>query len=210
MSIKTIYLIRHGQTEYNKNRVVQGSGIDASLNETGKAQAEAFYAAYKDVSFDKVYISTLKRTLETVQGFLDLGIPHERLPGLNEISWGIAEGTPFSIENANHYQSLIDDWKNGNVHLKVEGGESPLDVMNRQKEALKHILSQENEQTILICMHGRAMRILLCWLQNRELSCMDDYAHDNCGLYLMHHNSKGIELKTKNDIRHLIEIQEKQ
>ncbi|MFW5879460.1 MAG: histidine phosphatase family protein, partial [bacterium] len=62
--LKTIYLIRHGQTDYNKKGIVQGSGIDASLNDLGRQQAEAFYDAYRNMPFDKIYISDLKRTKE--------------------------------------------------------------------------------------------------------------------------------------------------
>ena len=49
--------------------IVQGRGMDTELNEKGRAQAEAFYQAYKDVPFDKIYTSTLKRTHQTVQNF---------------------------------------------------------------------------------------------------------------------------------------------
>ena len=64
--IKKIYLTRHGQTDYNLKGVVQGSGIDADLNATGRAQANAFYQAYKDHPFDKLYVSGLKRTFQSM------------------------------------------------------------------------------------------------------------------------------------------------
>ena len=60
--VKDIYLIRHGETEYNRKGVVQGSGIDADLNELGQKQAEAFFAHYQDLPIDKIYTSALKRT----------------------------------------------------------------------------------------------------------------------------------------------------
>ena len=46
---KKIYLIRHGQTDFNLQGIVQGSGVDADLNDTGKAQADFFYEKYKTV-----------------------------------------------------------------------------------------------------------------------------------------------------------------
>ena len=60
---KTIYLIRHGETDYNRRGVVQGSGIDSDLNEMGRAQAMAFFQAYQHVPFAKLYISGLKTHL---------------------------------------------------------------------------------------------------------------------------------------------------
>ena len=73
-------MIRHGETEYNRQGIVQGSGIDADLNETGRNQAEAFYQKYKDIPFDKVYTSALVRTHQTVEKFIEAGIPHEIIP----------------------------------------------------------------------------------------------------------------------------------
>jgi broad specificity phosphatase PhoE len=84
---KTIYLIRHGETDYNRRGVVQGSGVDSDLNEMGRAQAMAFFQAYQHVPFQKIYISGLKRTYQTVESFIELGMPYEKLTGLNEISW---------------------------------------------------------------------------------------------------------------------------
>src|SRR5258708_29183342 len=91
LTSKKIYLVRHGQTDFNLRGIVQGSGVDSSLNDTGRAQALAFYQAYGDVPFDKVYTSRLRRTVETVRSFIDHGVLHEALGGLNEISWGTKE-----------------------------------------------------------------------------------------------------------------------
>ena len=59
---KTIYIIRHGETDYNRQGIIQGSGVDSDLNETGRIQAEKFFKAYHHIPFDKVYTSELKRT----------------------------------------------------------------------------------------------------------------------------------------------------
>ena len=75
---KTLYIIRHGQTDFNKQGIIQGRGINTDLNETGRKQGAAFFNAYKDIPFDKIYISELKRTQQTVQQFIDLGIPYQK------------------------------------------------------------------------------------------------------------------------------------
>ncbi|MFM8834340.1 MAG: histidine phosphatase family protein, partial [Cytophagales bacterium] len=79
---KKIYIIRHGQTDFNLRGIVQGSGVDSSLNDTGRAQANAFFQAYQHVDFDKIYTSKLVRTRESVQQFIGKGIPYEMLEGL--------------------------------------------------------------------------------------------------------------------------------
>ncbi|MBL3655311.1 histidine phosphatase family protein [Fulvivirga sediminis] len=203
MKSKKIYLVRHGQTDYNLNGVVQGSGIDAPLNETGRTQAEGFFQAYKDIPFDKVYTSTLQRTVQSVQKFLDLGLPHEKLSGLNEINWGTREGMKITPEEDAYYYNVIREWQNGNTTLRIEGGESPQDVYDRQKVALEHIISKEDEEIILICMHGRAMRVFLCQMLNYPLHCMDLFEHSNLCLYKLSYTGSMFAIENFNDICHL-------
>ena len=87
---KTIYLIRHGETDHNRNGIVQGSGVDTILNDWGKAQAEAFYDAYQHVPFDKIYTSKLQRTVQSVQEFIDSGVPWESHAGLERNQLGLS------------------------------------------------------------------------------------------------------------------------
>lgn len=205
---KTIYLIRHGQTEYNRKGVVQGSGIDAPLNGIGQLQAKAFYEAYQDAAFDHVYTSTLQRSIQSVAQFLDDGLPTTRLSGLNEINWGVKEGKVPTTEEHSYYKGIISGWQEGKLDVAIEGGESPLMVQERQKPALNHILSQPNQEKVLVCMHGRAMRIFLCLMLNRDLRDMDQFAHTNLCLYLLHYhaNEQRFELIKENDQSHLPEI----
>lgn len=180
---KELYIIRHGETELNKQGIVQGRGINSDLNDTGRAQAEAFYAKYKDVAFDKVYTSELKRTHQTVKGFIDAGLPWTQLSGLDELAWGTWEGQPNDENAMAAFKSIMEKWTSGDYDARFEGGESPADVIIRQKEALEVIRSAENEKTVLICMHGRAMRLFLCLLTGRPLSEMTEFPHLNTTLY---------------------------
>ncbi len=205
MKSKKIYLVRHGQTDFNLKGIVQGSGIDSSLNETGLRQAELFYTYFKDVPFDKIYTSTLKRSVESVQKFIDAGIPYTQLSGLNEINWGYREGIEITPEEDAYYHGVIKSWRDGDTTLRIEGGESPQDVYDRQKEALTHILSHTEENTILICMHGRAMRILLCQLLHYPLKYMDKFEHTNLGLYEITYTGSMFVIDKFNDITHLRE-----
>lgn len=180
---KELYIIRHGETELNKQGIVQGRGINSDLNDTGRAQAEAFYAKYKDVAFDKVYTSELKRTHQTVKGFIDAGLPWTQLSGLDELAWGTWEGQPNDENAMVAFKSIMEKWTSGDYDARFEGGESPADVIIRQKQALEVIRSAENEKTVLICMHGRAMRLFLCLLTGRPLSEMTEFPHLNTTLY---------------------------
>lgn len=203
LTLKKIFLVRHGETEYNRTGVVQGSGVNSVLNENGLRQAELFYQSYKDFPFDKIYTSSLRRTIQTVEKFIEKGIPHEILSGLNEISWGKSEGIPFSPETNRIYYEIIESWKQGNIHLKLDGGESPVEVKNRQQKAIQYILDQKNEQNVLICMHGRAMKILLAWITGHSVADMDLFEHVNLSLYLLGYNGEGFKILKRNDISHL-------
>jgi probable phosphoglycerate mutase len=200
---KRLLVIRHGETEYNRKGMVQGSGIDAPLNEKGRLQAKAFYQAYKNEPFDKVYVSELQRTHQSVQGFLDDQLPFEILPGLNEISWGNQEGRPFTPESANLYKKTVDLWKAGDLDVNLGGGESPNEVMKRQKTAIEHILSQKEERYVLVCMHGRAMRILMTWLIGYDLRYMDHFPHTNLGVYELIYTGSMFRISVVNNTSHL-------
>ncbi|TAE26031.1 MAG: histidine phosphatase family protein [Cytophagales bacterium] len=206
MGHKQIYIIRHGETDYNRRGVVQGSGVDADLNDMGRAQAEAFFLAYQHVPFSKIYISNLRRTLQTVQSFIDLGLPHERHAGLNEISWGIMEGKAPSNTDDVYYRDLTESWAAGQTDRTTDGGESPAQVRDRQKPVIDLILSRPDENPVLVAMHGRAMRILLTWLMSEPLSEMDKYEHSNLCLYQLDYNYETAQftLEKANDTAHLM------
>lgn len=182
MNRKKIYLVRHGQTDFNLQGVVQGSGIDAPINETGKAQAAAFFESYKSVPFDQVYHTVLIRTKQSIQHFIDLGIPTRALPELNEISWGDYEGTPMTPEEGEYYQHMLHQWQLGNLDYAIAGGESPNKVAERMRRGIEIILNGPG-QNVLVCMHGRAMRIFLSLILNYDMRYMDQFEHHNLCLY---------------------------
>ncbi|MEA5426069.1 histidine phosphatase family protein [Arcicella lustrica] len=206
--IKTVYLIRHGETDFNRQGIVQGSGVDSELNELGHAQAEAFFQKYHHINFDKVYTSALQRTHQSVKKFLEKGLPWEQHEGLNEISWGVREGrVPNDVDNE-YYKILIDSWINGKVDMPSEGGESPLDVITRQKPVIDLIVSRPEEETILVAMHGRAIRIILTLLLERELQEMDTFEHANLCLYKLTYDYEQGKffVELENDLSHLDDL----
>jgi len=201
---KEIYIIRHGQTDLNKEGIVQGRGINSDLNALGREQAHLFFEQYKSIPFDKIYTSELKRTWQTVQEFIDLPLPWEKLPGLDEMAWGIYEGKPAN-ETREGFKELLLKWSSGDYNASLMGGETPLEVQSRQKLAMDYILSKPDEKTILICMHGRAIRILLCLLTGTALKDMDNFPHQNLSLYRLLWKEGTFTLLEFNNTQHLKE-----
>jgi len=199
---KQIYLIRHGETEPNRNHVIQGSGLDAHLNAHGFQQAADFYSAYKHIPFDAIYTSALIRTKQSVSSFINARIPHFALVELNEISWGVKDGTKINAAEQIIYNSMLNDWKAGLLDRCFEKGESPNQVALRLKIAMKEINSSDFT-TILMCIHGRALRILLCLMIGIPLREMEEFLHSNLCLYVLSYEDNNWKIVTRNDTSHL-------
>ncbi len=201
-SFKNIYIIRHGQTDFNVRQVVQGRGVNSDLNDTGIQQAALFFEAHKEIQFDVVYTSSLKRTWQTVDSFISKNIPHIALPNLDEIDWGIFEGVEHHPDLQKTYYNIINEWKDGNLSIKIEGGESAQDLSDRLIPFVEELKSSHH-QTILVCTHGRTLRLLICLLLNKDISLMDEFEHQNTCLYHLKFDDNNFELIKENDIAHL-------
>ena len=94
---------------------------------------------------------------------------------------------------------MISRWGNGETNYRIDGGESPEDVQARQLISMEHIMNSPNENKILICMHGRAMRILLATLLNVPLKTMDQFEHRNTSLYRILYNGGTFSIKENNN-----------
>ena len=128
----TVYLIRHGETDYNKQKFLQGRS-NISLNECGRELAEITGRALQDVTFDYVYSSPLNRAMETAKLLLNSKnipiIPEERII---EISFGEHEGKSFHPE---HFtisdKDFMNFFKAPERYQIPAGGESFEEVIKR-------------------------------------------------------------------------------
>ncbi|MFN8284191.1 MAG: histidine phosphatase family protein [Chitinophagales bacterium] len=202
LTTKNIYIIRHGQTDFNVRQVVQGRGVNSDLNDTGIQQAKLFFEAHKEIKFDVVYTSSLKRTWQTVDSFISKKIPHIARPEIDEIDWGIFEGVEHHPDLQKTYYDIINAWKAGNLDIKIEGGESAQDLANRLQPFVEE-LQNTDAQTILVCTHGRTLRVLICLLLGKPIQQMDEFEHQNTCLYHVEFNGNKHTLIKENDIKHL-------
>jgi broad specificity phosphatase PhoE len=177
----TLYLIRHGETEYNRRQILQGRRIDCGLNETGRRQAEALARRLAAVPFDAAYASTLLRAVETAEILLaGRDLPVERLADLDEMSWGIYEGQPYSDALGQKLAEMYGRWDRGEFDYRVEQGESIHDVEARARRAVAHIVARHPGRTVLVVTHGRLLRVLLASvLDGYGLARMNDIQHSN-------------------------------
>ena len=109
-----IYLIRHGETEWNLERRYQGSQ-DISLSQTGREQLRP-----ARLRPERVYVSRMKRARETAE-LLFPGVPQVVVPDLQEMNFGVFEGRNYiEMEHDPEYRAWVD----GNCEGKCPGGES--------------------------------------------------------------------------------------
>ena len=203
MAVTNIYLARHGETEFNRCNQIQGRGIDASLNDTGRQQAEAIARFLRPVDMHRIYSSSLKRSKETAsliaQSF-DLEV--ESHQDLDEMNFGIFEGRPIS-EIETELKHLHLTWKNGDVDHASENGESPRAVLIRAGNKLDAILREHPESNLLFILHGRLLRIVLSdWLEF-GLQQMHRIPHSNGALYHLQWDGTSFESIFLNKTEHL-------
>lgn len=194
-----LYIIRHAETEYNRKGIIQGSEVDSDINDVGESQANSFYEYYKNINFDKIYVSDLKRTFQTIRRFTEKGSSYEKLKEFNEISWGVNQGKSDDLED---YARLIDTWLAGNLDNKFEEGESPNEMSVRLVKGFNKVLDDDHD-TVLLCIHGRALRILLSKIIDNDLTKMDKYVHSNTGLYILEYKNGKYEILGRNLRNHL-------
>ena len=177
----TLYLVRHGETDYNRAAIMQGRRVNSTLNATGRMQAEALAHRLAALPLDAIYTSTLLRARQTARAVAEVQ-PHVRmveLTDLEEMSWGIHDGSAPGQGIAEAYGR----WRTGDYAHAVEEGESILDVQVRAIRAIETILAQEEGRTVLVVTHGRFLRVLLATLlEEYGLARMDDLHHANTGV----------------------------
>lgn len=200
---KEIYVVRHGQTDLNAQGIVQGKGVNHPLNETGQKQALAFFNAYSHIPFEILFSSSLLRAQQTIEPFKQNSIQHISSSNLDEISWGEAEGKKGFTDHSEIFFQLMDEWKNGNVHFKLPGGESPYELQQRQLIFIDE-LKTIPQRKILIATHGRFIRSFMCTVTHTPLAEMENFKHSNLCLYKIHlHGSGEFEIVVNNNVEHL-------
>ncbi len=201
----TLYILRHGETEFNRRGIVQGSGVDTELNTTGLSQARAFYEAYEDVDFQLVVTSALKRAQQTVRHFIERDIPWIQTADINEISWGEHEGLHSTPERVALYNRMISEWKTGNLDASLPKGETARQLSERVGRFIDWIKTRP-EKRILIATHGRTLRCLITMLKGLEPAEMERVSHNNTGLYVIHFQNDAFVFEVENDTSHLADM----
>lgn len=147
----TIYLVRHGETDWNARRIVQGV-TDIPLNETGLAQAAAARELMKDVPIDIIYSSPLVRAYRTAEIINEYhGVPIVTEPRIRERNYGIYEEAGYEAYPGVEYWDY-------DLNKRFEGAETVREVFERVYRCLDDIRRKHPGKCVLLAMHGGAAR----------------------------------------------------
>lgn len=168
--MRRVYLLRHGETEWNRRGLIQGGGFDIPLNEAGRRQAALAAQQLTDLPIGVVASSHLERAEETAN------VVAEHFPKairvinhkLGEMRFGDFEGTAIkgpesTEENIEKFQAFTDAMhRDKAMAWPGHGGESVVDVQTRARAVLHQLLKDFPDcDHVLLVAHGRFNKILL-------------------------------------------------
>lgn len=161
---KDFYVFRHGETELNKQKRWQGSGMDYDLNENGIKQAQGLIEKLKDKGLEKIFSSPLIRAKHTADVVAQaLNIPVEIRNDLRECFYGDAEGQLIADLQKN-VPEIVNNWNNPQYFdIRFPNGESKKEALIRVLAEIKDLTSQ-NFSTMGIAIHGGTMGAMLNYL----------------------------------------------
>lgn len=195
-----LYLLRHGQTESNAAKRIQG-WTATPLTEKGKKQAERLRDTLRDVRFDRIFSSDIYRTRQTGDiVFPNRYVPFEYDARLREVNNTILAGTP----SADLRKKYGDKYRNASRHLSFEdfGGESAAELMARTKDFLDDLAKDRDSELVAAVTHGGTIRAFVA----NVVGGVPDSKRviiDNCTITTLEYDGKVWQLIGINDCREL-------
>ncbi len=198
-----VILVRHGETDWNQERRVQGSGSDRPLTETGKKQAENIALRLKREQIQAVYSSPLQRALDTARAIArqhKLEVQIE--PSLNEIYAGELEGKSLT-KIGGFLKELVARERGEEAVIKLYGGESLTRVQQRAWSTIRQIADKYDEGVIVVVGHYFIILSIICSVLNLPLSEMGRFRLNTASISTIVFDERGIRLDLFNDSHHL-------
>ena len=180
----TLWLVRHGQTDWNLAGRWQGQTSHApELNEVGRVQALAIRDQLKNVRFSEVYASDLLRARQTAEIIAELyGLTVALEPRLREMDLGVWEGMLSDEIRAQFPQELLMRDRDP-LHARAPRGESPVEVAARVYAAMDEIAAKHREESVLIVGHGVSLAVIICRAEGVPLKHVYEHVPDNATPY---------------------------
>jgi phosphoserine phosphatase len=203
----SIYLVRHGQTAWNKEEVFRGR-TDIPLNETGLREAGLAGEYFKGLELHAIYSSPLTRAFQTAQQIARFHPLEVRpLDGLIDMSFGSWEGRSLG-EVEQRDEAHFRQWREQPHLVKIPGGETLDEVRARAVAALGEAIGEHPEKTIVLVSHRVINKVLLCSILGLDNSHFWQIAQGTTAINLIQYRNGKYILSLMNEACHLKSLQE--
>ena len=201
-----IYLVRHGQTAWNKEEIFRGR-TDIPLNETGLKEADLAGEYFKGVKIDAIYSSPLSRAWQTAEKIARIhSLEVNPLKGLIDMSFGSWEGR--TLEEVKRKEvDLYPVWRDHPHLVKFPGGESLDEVRDRSMAALEELVRLCPEKTLILVSHRVVNKVLICAILGLDNAHFWQIGQDTTAINLIRHNNGDYILTLMNEACHLTALQ---
>ena len=197
-----IFLIRHGETEWNKTGRLQGNS-NVKLSETGIRQAQLLAEKTPFLPVDAVYSSDLIRAVDTAKILAaKFNLPVTEMRGLRETNFGDWEGR--------YIGALVEEFPDdfGNLFVKPDkvkppGGETFLECQARVMNALDEIIAEHENQNVVVVSHGAAIRLIICAALDVRIRKMWSITQFNTALNILVADEGNFRVELLNNTSHL-------
>lgn len=195
-----LYIVRHGETLWNKERRLQGR-TDIELSEYGRDLAKKTGEAMQDINIDVIYSSPLNRAYETallIRGNKD--IPVIKDERIREMSFGAYEGYKDVELNGTSFKNFFEA---PDKFVPAKDGETFEEVIERASDFMKELLEKniDSDKRIMIVAHGAMNKALMMYIDKKPLK--DFWKPDlqkNCSAIIVKCNKDNYEIIDENKI----------
>jgi broad specificity phosphatase PhoE len=204
--VASIYLLRHGETEANREGILQGPRIDAALSDRGHLQAESLAGALADVPLSAIYSSPLTRARQTAQAVVwghPAALAIQVVPELYEMDFGHLVGRRYE-EVAGEMEQVLDAWQMGFLDQPFPGGESPLVAQHRIRPFAERVRRKAQREPVAVVGHGRINRVLAATLTGAALTGLERFPQSTGSITeLRVEDQDDVRVARLNDTAHL-------
>lgn len=197
-----LYLVRHGETDWNKEMRYQGQ-TNVPLSRVGIIQSELIAERLKAIKFSAIYSSDLIRTFKTAKIIAKYGnykIKRSKL--IREINYGVFEGMLLK-DVKEKYSDLLKRWWENPLNAEIPSGEPVKNFIERVEKFIKNTILSYKRGNILVVSHGGPIRIMIIKLLNLHSQTFRNFRQDNAALNIIEFNGGNATLTLMNDTCHL-------
>ena len=197
-----LYLVRHGETDWNRDRISQGI-TDTLLNETGRAQSVRLAEHLGRLSIGAIYSSPLKRAAQTagpIASKSKVEIKYD--PDLKEMNQGAIEGKKLD-QMVTEFPEVIAKWLEDPGSVRLPGGETLGEAQERGWSAVKRISESHSDENVIAVSHNLVILGIICRAISLDLKHLRKLKQDSTAVNVLEFNNGHCRVLCINDTCHL-------